>query len=647
MKVSLPRATIAAAMMWGVAVSSPAQASTTTETPLAKQRIYYIQAKLALDNAQWNTYQHLRQQITEYPLTPYLDYNAFIEQLPNKSLQEVTAFVTQYPDFPLTNTVRARYMQQLAKAGKWADFLTFQPEVPKSQYLQCHYYTAKYHTGDYSAAWQGAKKLWYSGRSVSGACDNLFERWQANGGRSNSQILDRMSLAYAYGNPKLITYLQKQLSSSVKAQGDEIADLYQNPDKAADFSKKSKVTKRNQRLVMAAMKRLTRKDIREAVSQYQRAMDGQHYNKAQRQEMAEFIAMRLVRSSDPALIAWREKVFAKSTHTPVIEQRIRLSMEKADWKGVERWIKKLPKSAQNTPKWTYWRARLAKQKGDHATAKKLLSGIVGQRDFYSAIAAEELGKTITYPTQQAPAKLTFTPETQKVIDRVEELLLVGKLNDAKREWEYLLARSDRQTQLNLAALAGEKEWHHFAIRATIMGRHWDQMSLRFPMAHRWWFTHYSQQQNVPWQTLIALARQESALQFNARSHVGARGLMQLMPATAKATARSIDYDFQGVDTLYNPEVNIRLGSAYLKQMLEKHENNRILAFASYNAGPHRVKQWLGRTQGEIDAVTFIETIPFNETRGYVQNVLMFEVYYRTLLNQPSQLLQPHEMARRY
>lgn len=147
--------------------------------------------------------------------------------------------------------------------------------------------------------------------------------------------------------------------------------------------------------------------------------------------------------------------------------------------------------------------------------------------------------------------------------------------------------------------------------------------------------------------LMSLARQESAMDAEARSPVGARGIMQIMPATAKYTAKKYQLTYSGVDDLYQVGKNIEIGSHYLNGLLAQYDNNRIFAFAAYNAGPQRVDRWREQTQGKLDAYAFIEAIPFRETRGYVQNILMFETYYRDLMGLQGEFLNENELKTKY
>ncbi|HBS79382.1 MAG TPA: lytic murein transglycosylase, partial [Pseudomonas sp.] len=140
---------------------------------------------------------------------------------------------------------------------------------------------------------------------------------------------------------------------------------------------------------------------------------------------------------------------------------------------------------------------------------------------------------------------------------------------------------------------------------------------------------------------FAITRQESAFMADARSHVGASGLMQLMPATAKETARRFGIPLASPQQVLNPNVNIQLGAAYLSQIYGQFNGNRVLASAAYNAGPGRVRQWLKNAQ-HLPFDVWVENIPFDETRQYVQNVLTYSVIYGQKLNSPQPLVEWHE-----
>ncbi|OEE74131.1 lytic transglycosylase [Enterovibrio norvegicus FF-162] len=623
-------------------VSLPAQALS-----LEEQRTRYEKAIAAIERNDMATFSTLKSGLNGYPLYPYLDYREFMRELSSAKEQEVEAFVGRYDELPFTNTVRARYLNVLASRGKWSELLAFQTTVPRGESHQCQYYYAHSQAGDKALALSGAKSLYLSGSSVDRACDKLFEDLQDKGKLNNALVLDRMLLAFDNRNKTLLKYLEKQLTGNAAASGQQIIALYDKPQGVAEFAKKSKVTPFNQRLTRLSFERLARINAKDAVAQFTRVVDGQHYKKNERQEMADFLASRLMSTDDDTLAKWRDKWLKQSTNPSLLERRIRVSLVKGDWKNVERWLNVLPEKEAKKLKWRYWHARIEQEKGNKAQAEKLFADMIGERNFYSVAAAMHLDKPIDIPFQTTSLNIESIKPFRAALDRVGELLVLDKVVAAKREWQYLLRRADLEQKAMLAAFASESKWYHLSVQATIAGKLWGHLEYRFPVAHRWWFEFFSKEREVPLTTLLALSRQESAFYTNAVSPVGARGLMQLMPATAKETSQKLGFRYLGKSTLSDPGINIRLGSGYLRMLLDRFDENRILAFAAYNAGPHRVSRWLDKSDGNLDAIAFIEAIPFNETRGYVQNVLMYDIYYRKLLGKQIQFLHESEQSRRY
>lgn len=626
-----------------IAGITPAQALS-----LDEQRTRYEKAIAAIERNDLATFSSLKAQIKNYPLYPYLEYRDFTRDLNKASPKQVENFLARYDALPFTDTIRARYINVLASQKDWKALLKFQPSVPRGESYQCNYYYAHSQAGDKALALSGAKSLYLSGSSVDRACDKLFDYLDDKGKLTDKLVLDRMLLAFENRNGNLVRYLDKQLSgTTAKAQADDVLALYNKPQGVADFSKKSKVTPFNQRLTQMAFERLARSDAEEAVAQFKRTVEGQHYSKSERQKMADYLASRLMSTDDDKLAAWRDKWLKTTANQSLLERRFRVSLTQADWPALAGWLSRMSASERKTLKWRYWEARIALETGDMARANKLFEAMVGERNFYSVAAASHLNKPIAFDYSTSALDVKALAPYKTSLRRISELLELDKLTAAKREWYHLLERVNSQEKAMLAAYAAESNWHHLAVQATISGKLWDHLEYRFPVAHRWWFEFFSKERELPLTTLLALSRQESAFYTHAVSPVGARGLMQLMPATAKETSKKLGFRYLGVSTLSDPGINIRLGSGYLKMLLDQFDDNRILAFAGYNAGPHRATRWLEKTDGKLDAIAFIEAIPFNETRRYVQNVLMYDIYYRKLLGQPLQFLSENEANRRY
>ncbi len=631
-----------------VAVLFAVNATANAAPSLKTQRKIYEQAHELLDNNDIDGYLAIRPDIANYPLTPYVDYRTFIRQLPSKSPEQVNAFIDEYQAFPFSRRVRAPYLNQLFKEKDWKTITEFQTVLPSGEQYQCIYYTAQLNQGNQDIAFKGAKDLWLSGTSIASECDSLFVAWDKAGHRSDDLILQRMLLAFDARNGSLMSYLQTlPKSAKAKQQAKAMKDLFDKPETVAEFAKKKTANDFYRAQSEYALQKLARTDISQAQQAYDQVVKGQKFSAEKARALADYIAFRLTRTESVSLAKWRDNQTKISHNKPLIETRIRLAIQNGDWKGIQEWVAVLDKEEQETLRWQYWLGRSEIALGNEVAGKKRLAGLIGQRDFYSVAAANAIGQSIKYPTDRITLDKNVVQPYHSSLTRIKELIATDRIAAAKTEWAYLLGRADQNEKAMLAAYASSNRWYHLTVTASIRAQMWSNIELRFPIAHRWWFNFYGKKHHINPVTMMSLARQESALDEEAKSPVGARGIMQVMPATAKYTASKYKISYEGSKDLYNVGKNIEIGSHYLQGLLEDYDNNRIFALAAYNAGPSRVKTWRERTQGKVDAYAFIESIPFRETRGYVQNILMFETYYRDLLGIDGAFLHPHEINTKY
>ncbi len=615
---------------------------------LKTQRKVYDQAQELLDMDDIDGYLAIRPQIANYPLTPYVDYRTFIRQLPTKTPDQVNAFISEYEAFPFSRRVRAPYLNHLYQQKDWKTITEFQSTVPNGEQYQCIFYTAQLNQGKQASAFKGAEGLWLSGTSIASECDSLFVAWDKAGHRTDDLILQRMLLAFDARNGSLMSYLQTlPKSAKAKQQAKEMKNLFDKPETVAEFAKKKPANEFYRAQSEYALHKLARTDISQAQKAYDPVVKGQKFSAEKARSLADYIAFRLTRTESASLAKWRDDITKTSQNEPLIETRIRLAIQNGDWKEVQEWIAVLNKEQQETLRWQYWLGRSEIALGNEVAGKKRLATLVGQRDFYSVAAANAIGQSIKYPTDKITLDKKVVQPYSKSLARIKELIATDRIAAAKTEWAYLLGRVDQHERAMLAAYASSNHWYHLTVTASIKAQMWGNIELRFPIAHRWWFNFYGKKHDINPVTMMSLARQESALDEEAKSPVGARGIMQVMPATAKYTASKYKISYEGSKDLYNVGKNIEIGSHYLQGLLEDYDNNRIFALAAYNAGPSRVKTWRERTQGKVDAYAFIESIPFRETRGYVQNILMFETYYRDLLGIDGAFLHPHEINTKY
>lgn len=595
---------------------------------IEQQRALYKEANIYLDNGNYKSFKKTKNKIQDYPLEPYLEYKYFNKNLKKHSVVKVKAFIKKYRKYPFIQGLHNRYLRILIARKDWANITKMQTTPPKREFYACNFYTAKLRTNHKSQAWLGAKKLWQSGGSISTSCNDLFDAWVKAKKRNNTDIINRMLLVFAKGNANLLTYLAKQTNDK-RAQ--DIILLFKNPEKVIEFYRKNNKSNFNQELIYLTYKRLIKRDKKLALKLIKKT--SKFYKLPQSSQLQEYLAIKLLRSDNRSEKIWRDKVLSKSSNQKYIEQRIRLSIENMNWFSIKKWLAKLNLEYQQKDVWVFWNAQLQAHFYNKKKAQQLYTSLLGKRNYYSMLAAREMNIAVDYPIKNLSADLEKIIKHMKVLDRIHELKIMHDETAVMREWIYLLYRCKSDELIPLAIYSHQYGWGNLSIQATIKAKAWDYMALRFPVVYKDLYEKNAKENKISITTLLALSRQESSLYSKATSGVGARGLMQVMPATAAEAARKKGLTYKGKNSLYDPKINICIGSFYFSKMLQRYNHNRILAFAAYNAGPNRLKKWLQRRSlGRLNAYSFIDMIPYKETRQYVQNALMFDLYYQKALN---------------
>ena len=339
---------------------------------------------------------------------------------------------------------------------------------------------------------------------------------------------------------------------------------------------------------------------------------------------------------------WRDEQIQQLKTDNLTERRLRMAI----WQKTELspWLNSLTTEGKAKQEWRYWEA-----KQDISKNIEKLTALSKERGFYPMLASAQLKQAYKVDFPVAPS---FTVAEQlpfeQVFAMIRELRELGRNGLAKQRWRILLDHADFTTQLKLAEYAENQQWFELAVDASIVAKAWDYLSLRLPNAYPEYFNVALQNLNISKTFAMAIARQESAWNPMAQSSANARGLMQLLPSTAKLTAENNQLPYQGEQDLFKPLNNIVLGTAHLNELNGKYPNNRILIAAAYNAGANRVEKWLSRANGKLALDEFVASIPFYETRGYVQNVVTYDFYYQILQNKENpQIFSQEELNRLY
>ena len=256
------------------------------------------------------------------------------------------------------------------------------------------------------------------------------------------------------------------------------------------------------------------------------------------------------------------------------------------------------------------------------------------RHYYGFLAASYLNKPVNFQniplviTAEEKALVTQSPEAKRAL----EFFAIGRFHHARLEWNYWLSKLNKRDKLVASKVATEMQWYDRAIFTLAKVGYLNDVNLRFPLGFETEIKHYAGNQKINPAWAFAITRRESSFMSDANSPAGAKGLMQIMPATAKQLARKkVSNQY-----LFKAKNNIKLGTKYLRNLLDRHHGNQVLATAAYNAGPHRVKSWL-KDAKPLPADVWIETIPFKETREYVKSVLAYQQIYQDKVGQKGSL----------
>jgi soluble lytic murein transglycosylase len=352
------------------------------------------------------------------------------------------------------------------------------------------------------------------------------------------------------------------------------------------------------------------------------------------------IGSRLWLRSDPK--AWpliREGFGSVGSQPPVLlESAARLSLRMGDWAALRQILAVMPASLQQQDHWAYWRGWLAAQTGQHEQARAIWATIPPGWGFYQILTAEALGRQIFVPPPDARTRRQIAEQRARLADhpsvyRGLKLSALGMRSEASLEWNGLIRDLPDAALLAASQLAFEAGHPDRGIAAAIRTQQLHDLSLRYPIFHRREIDLANRAEPLETAWVLGLMRQESRFLPTVRSPVGAVGLMQLMPKTAKSVARDMGLQGFRLDRLEEPQTNISLGIHYLRDLTRDFKGSAILATAAYNAGPSRSRLWSGQLTQTIPGAAFAESIPFSETRGYVKQVLANTAVYQGLLRQ--------------
>lgn len=601
------------------------------DSTLDQQRQEFEQAERALAAGHERTYSRLKRGLRDYPLYPYLEYAELKRDLTPAASRRVGRFLSDHHDTPLADRLRAAWLELLAKRGKWRDYLRFyQPDGNASR--RCHHVRALLETGERDRGLDLVEGLWLHGHSRPRACDPVFDAWRAAGRQTEELVWRRIALAMDEGQVRLAKYLERYLSNPDKVWLARWLRLHRDPRQALRNQDFRQPHPYRERMLAHAIERLARFDEFEALELWLELKEQYPFSPDRRYDIERQLALRLARETSPRAYGFLQDIRPHSEDERLHAVVLRAALQRLDWPRLLSWLERLPPKLAASERWRYWRGRALQQIGREHEARDVFAEVAKERSYYGFLAADLAG--LPYNLDHAdtpidPAAMTRV-EVNGAVQRAREFLALGRNLDARREWYFLQQRLDVPELQAAAKLAQDWGWRDQAIFTLAKTGYWDDLELRFPLQHGETVKHHATRNALEPAWVYAVIRQESAFNHRARSPAGARGLMQLMPATARLVAtRLLNRRPPRRARLYDPAVNIDLGTTYLRHVLDQLGDHPVLATAAYNAGPHRVKSWL--PESSVDADVWVELVPFKETRGYLRRVMYYTAIYESRL----------------
>lgn len=600
---------------------------------LEEQRKLFIQAESALKRGRYTQYKKLEHRLNDYPLYPYLRFMELQRNLSNTSTQKVQDFLQAYHRTPLANKLYYRWIHSLARRGKHKTLIQyFRPS--QNTKLLCKYANALYKTEQKGTAFSLMGELWNTEKSLPKSCNFILKKWKAAGYMTPHRLWTRIHLAMNKKKRRLATYLGKSLPKEERFW----LSLWKKVQRQPEFVLKADQHFTDQHshimhwILVDGMTRLARRKPLIAAEYWQEIRNKYHFNGEERERIERRLSLSLARAATPLSRDTLKELKLDSREASVITPHILSAIGDKDWENAISWLNALKSNERNSQRWHYWRARALEEMGRLDEARSLYLQITDDRSYYSFLAADRIGDRyqLTHRPLNTPTAELLKLQHIPAVARAGELYQLKRIVDARREWHFAIQQMNKKQLLTAAQLATKWGWHDRSIITLALAQHWDDLELRFPLAHQKFIEQQANKEDINPAWAFAVIRQESAFTTDARSSAGALGLMQLMPRTAREVARSLRIKRPKQRDLLKSNINIKLGVRYLGKLQARFNGNSVLATAAYNAGHWRVKSWLPKEQTQ-NADLWIENVPFTETRKYLKRVLTYTIIYEQRL----------------
>jgi soluble lytic murein transglycosylase len=571
--------------------------------------------------------------LRQHPLAPYAEYYRLRLSAQKYDETRVKDFLARYQSSYIADKLRGEWLQILGEGRQWAAFNEEFPKlVQQDDHVVCFALYMKLLNSDQTAVAE-LKSRWLSGRNMPRGCVAPFQELIQSGKISTDDIWSRIRAALAAGNTSVAKESNKHLAAGQAIDPRRIDAATKNPARFLDQQKNIK-TRADKEVVLFALLRLLRSDTNHGLARWLKVR-GQFSATDQSYFLGNLAYWAAIRQDERALNWFTQAVSGKTTYPLSATNHAwwtRTALRQHNWQMVLQSIEAMPESMRQEDVWRYWRARAFKSTGRKSDANTLLAQLSNEHSYYGQLAKEELGVMMSIPAvRYAPGEQDIRAmENNPGIRRALALYRLGQRVEANREWSWTIGGFNDQQLLAAARVAERHQIYDRTINTALKTVSQHDFSLRYLAPYRAQMEPVIKQQQLDEAYVYGLIRQESRFIADIKSSAGAMGLMQLMPATAKWVAGKLGIPKFQTGMVTEINTNLQLGTYYLRHVLDQFDQQPLLAAAAYNAGPGRARRW--RDVKPLEGAIYAETIPFNETRDYVQVVLNNSMYYASQFN---------------
>jgi len=568
-----------------------------------------------------------------YILASYADYWLMLITLTSSDKAMVRDFLSQYSDYPFAERVRVEWLKILGKRQNWDDFFEELPNLKhEDSAVSCYTLEGRAKKGDVIALTEG-KTLWMSAVEQPVNCENLFDMMQISKVLTQEDIWARFRLAMQESKIVLAKSIIQRDTSVSKAELKLIDTVYQNPQGALEKKIIPFKSHLGRALNLYAIDKLARNKLDAGLSTWSKLMP--QFEQDEQVYMWGRLAMQAARRHDEQALSLYAKVKNSDLEQDEIAWKVRAALLEKNWNLVLATIDNMPAVQQEEQPWLYWKARAYKAQNSISKANAILVPLSHEHSFYGLLAKDELGDVMTsMPSNYEPSDAEVQAiKNQPAMQRALEFQRLDMRWESRVEWAWATKDYDDKQMLAAAEFAMRQSWYDLAINTAEKTKFVHNFVLRYPVPYRETVQTFSKANGLDEAWVYGLTRQESRFVSYAKSGVGASGLMQVMPATAAWIAKKTGFSEYRQNMIHQTETNVKLGTYYLRYILDLMSGQAAMATAAYNAGPGNARHWAPKKP--MEGAIYAETIPILETRQYVQKVMANTCFYSNTLGTKS------------